>query len=196
MNPRSALIWGFKALTPDTFGIVAAVFYNGPEPDGTALFGPLLKLRLLANTAQNRPYWTMNTLFNEDLRSGHRRSMKGSAFFAPLDLGFARTLLNDFRLLILQVPDAFMSIMVFEFLPYRKITGVEGDAMAFANRGSYGNLLWIMGWSQAFNDDRIRQWVRNMSANARVEVDRVRASLTYFDLFKLNGRLRFSFPKS
>jgi hypothetical protein len=134
-------MWGFKALTPNTFAIVAAVFYNGPEPLGTALFDPLLKLQLLANSTQNRSYWSMNTLLNEDLRSGQRRSMKGSAFFAPLDLEFAKQCLHDFRGLISEIPDAESSIMVFEFLPFHKVISIPQNATAFSNRGAYGNLL-------------------------------------------------------
>ena len=137
----------------------------------------------------------MNTLFNEDLRPGHRRSMKGSAFFAPLDIEFVKSLLNYFRVLIFDIPDAFMSIMVFEFLPYHKITSVKQEAMAFANRGAYGNLLWIMGWSQAESDSTIREWVGAMSSKARIEFEKGQPLEDHFDLVKENGRRRFSFPK-
>jgi hypothetical protein len=115
---------------------------------GQALFAPLLRLHLLADSTYSRPYSSMNTLFNDDLRAGHRRSMKGSAFIAPLDIKFARKCLLDFRNLIEQTPDAFMSIMVFEFLPFKKIISVSQTDTAFANRGAYGNVLWIMGWTK------------------------------------------------
>ena len=180
-------------MNPNTFGIVAAVFYNGSESLGTELFAPLLKLRVLANTTQNRPYWTINTLFNEDLRSGLRRSMKGSAFSAPLDLEYAKKLLDSFRCLIFKIPDAFMSIMVFEFLPYHKINSVKQQSMAFANRGSYGNLLWIMGWSQAEHDDAIRQWVGEMSSKAKARFDVSRPKGDYFS-GEEDGNWIFSFP--
>jgi hypothetical protein len=38
------MIWGFKVIAPDTFGIVAVVFYEGMEQMGQALFAPLLNL--------------------------------------------------------------------------------------------------------------------------------------------------------
>lgn len=151
---------------------MAAVFYNGPEPLAIALFEPLLKLKLLANSTQNRAYWTMNTLLNDDLRAGHRRSMKGSAFSFPLDYQFVKDCLQDFSDLIQQTPDAFMSIMVFEFFPYKKICSVIQGHTAFANRGAYGNLLWICGWTKEENDEEIRQWTRDQSDKARGEFER------------------------
>ncbi|KAE9380283.1 FAD-binding domain-containing protein [Stipitochalara longipes BDJ] len=160
-NPKSALIWGFKALTPNNFSIVAAVFYSGPEPLGTALFYPLLKLQLLANSTKNCPCWTMNTLF-DDLESGHCRSMKGFAFFVSLDLGFAKLCLNYFPVLISEIPDALMSIMVFEFFPFHKIISVKQDSAVFSNRGAYGNLLWIMSWTQVKHNEYVRQWTRGV----------------------------------
>jgi hypothetical protein len=165
-HPKSAFIWGFKALSPTSFGIVAAVFYNGVELTARVIFAKLLDLRILANSTYSRPYSSMNTLFNDDLRAGHRRSMKGSAFIAPLDLNFARECFQDFRDLIRETPDAFMSLMVFEFFPFGKIISVSQHDTAFANRGAYGNMLWIMGWMKEENDEGIRAWTRAMSEKA------------------------------
>jgi len=89
--------------------------------------------------------WTMNALLNEDLKAGPRRSMKGSAFISPLDLKFAKTCFEDFRNLIQKIPDASMSIMVFEFLPFWKLFSFLRTVRHLQNRGAYGNLLWIMG---------------------------------------------------
>ena len=111
----------------------------------------------------------MNTLFNDDFRAGHRRSMKGSAFIAPLNLNFAFECFQDFRDLIRQTPDAFMSLMVFEFFPFEKIISVAQTDTSFANRGAYGNILWIMGWTKAENDAGIRAWTRAMSEKAHEE---------------------------
>jgi len=71
--------------------------------------------------------------------------MKAQQFISPLDLKFAKTCFEDFRNLIQKIPDASMSIMVFEFLPFWKLFSFPQDCTAFANRGAYGNLLWIMG---------------------------------------------------
>lgn len=173
-DPKSALIWGFKALSANTFCIIAAVFYNGPEPLATDLFSGLIGLKLHENFTGNRLYWTMNTLLNEDLKAGPRRSMKGSAFISPLDLKFAKTCLEDLRNLIQKIPDASMSIMVFEFLPFWKLFSFSQDCTAFANRGAYGNLLWIMGWTQADHDKEIRQWTQDMSSKSRQEFEKSR----------------------
>ena len=104
------MIWDFKAISPDTFGIVAVVFYKGMEQSGQVLFAPLLNLLLFANSTGSRPYSSMNTLSNDGLKAGHRRSMRGSAFLTLLDYTFARKCLAEFQDFINRTPDASMSV--------------------------------------------------------------------------------------
>jgi hypothetical protein len=119
----------------------------------------------------------MNSLFNADFMAGHRRSMKGSAFIAPLDLKFAQRCLQEFGEFLQKTPDALMSIMVFEFFPFKKIIQVPQTDTAFANRGAYGNMLWIMGWTKEEHDEECRQWTRFMSREAHLEFERRRRAL-------------------
>ena len=134
-----------------------------------AIFAKLLSLRILADSTCNRPYSSMNTLFNDDLRAGSRRSMKGSAFVSPLDFKFADQCFRDFRDFIRQTPDAFMSLMVFECFPFEKIISVAQTDTAFSNRGAYGNIVWIMGWTKEENDAGVRAWTRATSEKANEE---------------------------
>jgi len=91
------------------------------------------------------PYAAINGVLEQDVKAGFRRSMKGSAFMAPLDYEFSTRVLEDFANLVKRIPDAAISIVVFEFTPYKKIIRVPQRGTAFANRGAYGNMLWIMG---------------------------------------------------
>jgi hypothetical protein len=172
------MIWGFKAISPGTFGIVAVVFYKGMEEMGQALFAPLLNLQLLANSTCSRPYSSMNTLFNNDLKSGHRRSMKGSAFLTPLDYTFAQKCLAEFQDFIKQTPDASMSVMVFEVFPFKKIVSVSQTDTAFANRGAYGNILWMMGYTKPEHDQEIREWTRDQSKKAHEQFEKRKKAKT------------------
>jgi len=113
----------------------------------------------------------MNSLFNADLEAGLRRSMKGSAFIAPLELSFAQKCLQEFQNFVRKTPDAFRSIMVFEYFPFNKIIEVDQTDTAFANRGAHGNMLWIMGWTKEEHDEECRQWTRHMSWEAHQEFE-------------------------
>jgi hypothetical protein len=55
-----------------------------------------------------------------------------------------------------------MSMAVFEYTPYDKITEVPQTATAFANRGAYGNMLFAMGWTKEEHDNEIRECKLNI----------------------------------
>jgi hypothetical protein len=97
--------------------------------------------------------------------------MKGSAFLAPLTLSFAESIFADFEAFITRVPDAGMTVVLFEFVPFHKVLSVPQDAMAFANRGAYGNLMFGPGWNDPANDEACREWTRVMARKARAELE-------------------------
>ncbi len=156
---------------------MATVFFNGQAIHAKALFAPLLELDVLEDSTVVRPYSSMNSLFNADFKAGYRRSMKGSVFIPPLDLKFAEKFLQEFGDFVLKTPDAFMSMMIFEFFPFKKIIQVPHNDTAFANRGAYGNVLWIAGWTKEEHDEECREWTRHMSREARMEFERSKMTL-------------------
>lgn len=119
----------------------------------------------------------MNSLLNDGLKAGLRRSSKGSAFISPMDLKFAKGYFQDFASFIEKNPDANRSITLFEYFPHHKITGVNHDDTSFANRGAYGNMLWVMGWTKEENDQTCRQWMRDMSLKTHDEFELRKSSL-------------------
>jgi hypothetical protein len=86
------MFFGFGTQSQGEVIIVAALFYNGSDAKARAVYGSLLDIDgILVNTTAVMTYAVSNTFLNSGLGHGLRRSMKGSAFRAPLDLGFAQS---------------------------------------------------------------------------------------------------------
>lgn len=155
--------------------LIAVVFYNGTEEQGREYYEPILKLGPLADMTAVVPFPRMNEMLNGPMFHGVRRSMKGSAFLGPLDTKFAEEIFEDYEAFITRVPDAIMTLVAWEFMPYNKILEVPQTATAFANRGAYGNLLFGPGWTDPKNDDACREWTRVMSKKARANLEKAKA---------------------
>jgi hypothetical protein len=155
--------------------VLAVVFYNGTQEQAKEYYEPLFKLGPLADMTSAVPFAKMNEMLNGPMAHGVRRSMKGSAFLAPLDTKFAEGIFNDWEAFITKVPDANMSIVAWEFVPFNKILEVPQTATAFANRGAYGNLLFGPGWTNAENDSACREWTRVMFKKAKAELEMAKA---------------------
>jgi hypothetical protein len=154
---------------------MTVVFYNGTEEEGRAYYEPILKLGPLADMTTVVPFPKMNEMLNGPMFHGARRTMKGSAFLGPLDTKFAEGIFGDYEAFVAQVPDAVMTVVAWEFMPYKKILEVPQTATAFANRGAYGNLLFGPGWTDPKNDSACREWTRVMSKKARAELEKAKA---------------------
>jgi len=158
--------------------IMAVVFYNGSEEEGKKFYEPLLKLGPLADMTSIMPYPAVNTMLNPAMGTGLRRTMKGSAFLAPIDAEFVKSIFQDFENFITQNPDAIHSVVLWEFVPFGKILEVPQTATSFANRGAYGNLCFGPGWTNPDNDSICREWTRIMAAKSRAELERRKAEGT------------------
>ncbi|RKF53597.1 6-hydroxy-D-nicotine oxidase [Golovinomyces cichoracearum] len=147
-----------------TVVVLALIYYNGTEQEAQKAFTKLLQLKPMANTLGLISYPSINQLFSGGATvHGMRHSMKGAAFYFPLQPSFAKKLLEELSSFVSKVPDASSSLIAFEFFPHNKIASVPLTATAFANRGPYGNLVSIMGWRESVNDERCRQFSRDIS---------------------------------
>jgi hypothetical protein len=163
---------GFAAPPPALQHVVLAViFYNGTEEQAKAYYEPLLKLGPLADITSTVPYAKMNEFLNPSMVHGARRTMKGSVFLPPLDTKFVEEIWDEWEAFITNIPDANMTAVLWEFVPFNKILEVPQTATAFANRGAFGNLLFAPGWTNAENDNVCREWARIMSKKARAEME-------------------------
>lgn len=152
--------------------VLVVLFYNGTEAEGKAYYEPLLRLSPLTNNTSTLPYPAANEMLNVPMAPGLRRTLKGSAFLAPLDTTFAARLFSEYVSFITAHPDAGAAMILLEFFPYKKILAVAQTATAFANRGAYGNIAFGPGWTREENDGLCREWTRKMSVIARRELER------------------------
>lgn len=158
--------------------ILTLLVFNGPEEEAKRFYEPLFSLKPLGNTTRVMPYASANTLLNDSMAHGFRRSMKASAAVLPIDPTFASNLFKDLEDLLEKVHDAVLSMIVFEYFPYKKIIAVSQTATAFTNRGAYINLLFLPGWTGAKNDDECREWARALRGKAEAEYNRRKVEVT------------------
>lgn len=177
---RQAMLVGFAVAPPPISQPVIMVisFFDGPEDEAKTFFEPVLSLGSLLDLTAPMPYSSANTMINDGMPHGFRRSMKGSAFIAPLDPKFAASLLQDYEDFLTAVPNAMHSALLFEYVPFNKVITVPQIATSFTNRGAYGNILFAPGWTLPEHDNACREWTRVMYAKTRDEMLRQKAEGT------------------
>ncbi|KAL9585041.1 MAG: hypothetical protein Q9212_001756 [Teloschistes hypoglaucus] len=154
--------------------MLAVVFYNGPEDEARAFYKPLFDLEPLMDTTAMIPYSSLNSIFNAASGYGGRKSTKGSTFDLPMRTEFALSIFNRFSDFVTDLPDASGSIILFEFFHMGKICETSNRAMAFANRDFYENVMALPKWYDEGNDQRCRQWARDMVAVFEEEMVKAR----------------------
>ncbi|CAD6439888.1 4cea01ae-853c-4aa6-89f7-956b08009338 [Sclerotinia trifoliorum] len=172
---EATIMVGFTTPQPDLPPcILTVVFYNGPEQSAKALFEPILKLDPLLNTTAMIPYPEVNAFHNANVPDGARRTMKGSTFTAPVDIPFVESMFNDYVSFIQSTPDARKTLILWEFISPHKIMSVPHNATSFANRGPYGNVVFVTEWTNQELDTVCREWTRNMARKARNQLLKTR----------------------
>ncbi|PVH83817.1 FAD-binding domain-containing protein, partial [Cadophora sp. DSE1049] len=170
---KSAILLGFGAPPPAFQPVIMVIlFFNGTEEEGKSYFKEVFALSPLVDQTSAMPYTGVNQMLNEAMFHGLRRTMKGSAFLAPLDTKFAEGIFDDWLEFITQNPDAGATMVLWEFVPFKKILEVSQTATSFANRGAYGNLAFGPGWTKPENDSVCREWTRTMSTKTRNELEK------------------------
>ena len=144
--------------------MIASVFFNGSEDKAKSFFQPLLDLDPVVNDTKMMPYSALNGMLNPVAPHGGRKSIKGACFQLPMQAGFATSLFQQFSAFVKTNPDASRSLIVMEFFYPDKICETSNRAMAFANRDFYQNIMVQAVWSEESNDQRCRQWARDMTA--------------------------------
>ncbi|PQE08414.1 hypothetical protein CJF30_00005284 [Rutstroemia sp. NJR-2017a BBW] len=158
--------------TPPPIGrscVVAVLFYDGEEEKAREFFGPLKELGPLMDRTGMMPYPQMNALHNPTTPDGDRRTMKGATFTYPLDWKFVDGMYAEYVRHTEEIPDANKTLVLFEFIHNGKIMEVPLNAMAFANRGEWGNVVIVSGWTESKWDERCRAWTREMARRVEME---------------------------
>ncbi|KAL8869525.1 MAG: hypothetical protein Q9174_004210 [Haloplaca sp. 1 TL-2023] len=143
--------------------MIASIFFNGPEDKAKSFFQPLLDLDPVVNDTKMMPYSALNGMLNPVVPHGGRKSTKGACFQLPMQAAFATSLFEQFSAFVKGNPDASRSLIIMEFFYPDKICKTSNRAMAFANRDFYQNIMAQPVWSEEGNDERCRQWARDMT---------------------------------
>nr|POE93042.1 fad-linked oxidoreductase [Quercus suber] len=144
--------------------VIASSFTT--EAEGKELFEDFTSLVPMVNTMAMAPYPQVNKLVPAIV--GMRSSMKGAAFKLPIRAKFVTDMLTLFEDFHGSCSDAEQSIVAWEvFDPSVVVANQDG---CFANRGYHLNSLIMPSWTKPENDQRCRQWARDMSLRFKEEL--------------------------
>ncbi|KAH7410825.1 hypothetical protein BKA64DRAFT_364711 [Cadophora sp. MPI-SDFR-AT-0126] len=178
-DERTLLLVAF-AKVPD-FGdipsIVAVCFYKGQEAMGKSFYDDLFHLNPTVLKMGAIPYSAMNAYQNDIVHHGLRRSMKGSAFMVPLSLGRIKAIQEEFIEFVSDQKDADMSAALIEYYPFKNLIRIPQTATAFANRGAYSNLVFIITWTKEELDDICRGKARRWTSMVQEEFQKVKSAM-------------------
>lgn len=182
-DPKSWLFVGSGHMPPKPVvpSILCICFYNGTYEEAMSVFGPLTRLKehQIYSHFHQMPYSEVNSLINDACAHGHRRTMSGCAFIPSHETSreLAWKSFDSLKQFVKKHPDAAHSFVLLEFIPFDKVCEVAQTATAFANRGAYCNLLYIMCWDKPASDHPVRDFVREQVGAARIQFLKDRAKL-------------------
>ena len=132
---------------------------DGSEEEGKALLQPFFDIGPAVNQMRMDAYPNCNKLV--PAMYGMRSSMKGAAFMMPLREEFLLEMKNAYDSFIDDCDDAAPSVVAWELYdPCKVATSEEGS---FANRGHHFNGLVMPMWTTPENDEKCRQFARDLS---------------------------------
>ncbi|PVH87648.1 FAD-binding domain-containing protein [Cadophora sp. DSE1049] len=161
----------------DAPSLVAVCFYNGREAVGRSFYDVLFQLNPSVLKVGEIPYAAMNAYLNDSLYHGLRRSMKGSAFMVPLNFGTVKTIHEEFTDFVFDHTDADMSTALIEYYPFKNLIKTPQTATAFANRGAYGNLVFVITWTKEELDDICRGKARRWTNLVQEEFQKIKSAM-------------------
>jgi hypothetical protein len=134
------------------------------------LLKEIVALEPLMSTMAMMPYFKANKLL--DLPIGARASIKGAGFELPVRGDFVVSVLEAYAKFTDETPDAVGSQIMWELLDPTKIVEVTNSDMAFANRGRHFNVAVAPLWWDQNNDQKCRQWSRDVALMFKNELQR------------------------
>nr|POE53384.1 fad-linked oxidoreductase [Quercus suber] len=136
------------------------------EDEGKELFRDFISIGPIVNTMTMAPYPKVNNLVPATI--GMRSSMKGAAFKLPIREKFVTDMLGLFDDFHASCSDAGQSIVAWELFDPSVVVANENGC--FANRGYHLNSLILPSWTNSENDQKCRQWARDMSLMFKAEL--------------------------
>ena len=146
--------------------IMTGLVFNGPEAEGKALLKPLFDIAVV-NQMRMDAYPECNKLIPG--MYGLRSSMKGAAFMHPIREQFVGDIKETFEKFIDSCDDAAGTVVAWELFDPCKVAELEEGS--FANRGYHFNSLVMPMWTKTENDQRCRQFARDVSNMFKKEIE-------------------------
>ena len=146
--------------------VLMNVVWDGPEDEGKKMLQPFFDIGPAVNQMRVGDYPECNKLV--PAMYGMRSSMKGAAYMLPLREQFVQDMKIAYDAFIDTCDDAAASVVAWElFDPCFVAASEEGS---FANRGYHFNSLVMPMWSKPENDQRCRQFARDLSNMFKEEI--------------------------
>ena len=140
--------------------------FNGSEAEGKELLKPLFDIGPAVNQMRMDAYPEVNKLV--PAMYGLRSSMKGAACILPLREQFLGDVKKVFEDYIDGCDDAAASVVAWELFDPCKVAAL--DEGSFANRGYHLNGLVMPMWTKEENDQKCRQFARDVSDMFKKEI--------------------------
>ena len=141
---------------------------GGSEEEAKELLQPFFDVGPAVNQMRMAPYPEANKLV--PAMYGMRSSMKGAAFMMPLREEFVLEMQTAFDKFIDGCDDAAPSVVAWELYDPCKVAMSEEGS--FANRGHHFNGLVMPMWTNPENDQKCRQFARDMSEMFKSELQK------------------------
>jgi FAD/FMN-containing dehydrogenase len=140
------------------------LFYDGPEAIGRSLCACLYDLGPLVDTTATIPYPTVNTFFNEQVRDKYQRHGCSSARLPlPLSPQILKHAWESYTTTIPNYADSWHSNIVTELRYLSPGLANSKEAMAFAGRGNWTNIVVHPIWDSPDYDVELRAWAKDLT---------------------------------
>lgn len=147
--------------------ILMNTVFDGPEDEAKKLLQPFFDIGPVFNDMRMDEYPIANKLVPAII--GMRSSMKGAAFVMPIREQLVFDIQSAYDQFLEFCQDAAPSIVAWEL--YDPCTVAANEQGSFANRGYHFNSLVMPLWSDAANDQRCRQFARDVSNMFKKEIE-------------------------
>lgn len=147
--------------------ILVLVSCNTDEATGRELYKDFVDIGPVMDTLSMGPYPQVNK--QVPAITGMRSSMKGAAFVLPLREEFVHDILATYEEFTAECEDAKDSLVAWEL--YDPCVVAKQENGSFANRGLHLNSLIMPTWSRVENDQKCRQWARDVSNMFKKEIE-------------------------
>jgi hypothetical protein len=162
------------ALSPDTRApvVTTVLFFNGSQEEGRTHFSRLVNLGCISTSMDMRPYAQANTMLDDAMPPGGRKSLLGVKLVPPIRPEFASRLLEEVGRKFTAVPELASSCFAVDYFDLSKVDGVPITETAFPTRTKTLNGVLILQWVDPSKDKDFIAWGEEIQNMCEAELRR------------------------